>query len=150
MGRLEIYGLALLVVAAIVTGAEFHGRHVGREQSDEKHERAALKQARESAEKEKAERDKLLERSTNYEQQIAQIKLDSANRPARVVRLCDATAASGSVPGAATPAGEPFAEAPNGSGGTPGRDIGRQLYDYADDFKACAIRVNTLIDSWPK
>lgn len=148
MTRLEIYGIALVVLILAFVGAEFHGRHVGRQEQRDEFAAQALKQADESRAREQADRDKLLTVSTNYEQQIAQIKLDAANHPPRIVRLCNAPAAN-PVPGTTAASGQSVGQAPNGSDQSNGEDIGPRLRDYAADFQACAVRLNALIDAWP-
>lgn len=148
MTKLELYAIGLLVLLAIVGGGYYKGHHDGVERTEEKFAEAALKQANESRDKEQAERDKLLTVSTDYEKQIAQIKVDAASRPIPVVRLCDATTTA-TVSTTTTAAGQSQSSATVESKGTAGRDIGGPIYDFADDFKACAVQVNSLLDGWP-
>lgn len=147
MTRLEAYGIALLILILAFVGAEFHGRHIGRQEQRDEFAAQALKQAEQSRAAEQAERDKLLQVSTSYEQQIAQIKVDAASRPARVVRLCNNPATT--VPETAAATGESQSSPATQPAGTNGVDIGPGLRDYAADFKACAIQVNALLDAWP-
>lgn len=147
--KLELYAIGALLLLAVAAALYFKGHHDGVERTEEKVAAAAAKQAEESRQHEQAERDKLLSVSQSYEQQISQIKVDAASRPARIVRLCDATTTA-TVSSSTTATGESQSSATVESSGTAGRDIGRPLYDYADDFKACAVQVNSLLDAWPK
>lgn len=147
VNKLELYGIALVVLLAVMAGAYFKGRSNGVDATEDRYAQAALQQAQESAKKEQADRDKLLNVSISYEQQLAQSKIDAASRPARVVRLCDVTATS--LPQAPTPTGEPLPQAASESGAGTRFDIGSRLRDYSERYQACAIQVNALIDAWP-
>lgn len=153
--KLEIYAIVLVLLAAVGTALYFRGHHVGYTEAKDEYAAAALKQAQESQAKEQAQRDQLLQASTNYEQQIAQIKVDAASKPPSVVRVCNRTAEA-TVSSTAKIAFGLGGSDPAGLGGANGSDhpestdIGPDLDAYKIAVQNMALQCSKIQQNWPK
>lgn len=132
--------IKIAFLAAIFAG----GYYVGHRMSEAKWQHAATEQADafqkallDNLAVERAAAAANQETSNALQEELAQIRTERDRlraRPVRTVRLCTTPAADG-VPAAAAPAGgrDGAAPAPFASSGAAGPDIGRGLYDLADD-----------------
>ncbi len=154
--KLIIIGIAVLALIGSVTAWVIgYGNDRAQEARDEviaEYTARAEKQRNESLAKEKADRDELQRISATYEQQITDLR--NTARPVPLIRVpkCPGPV---SVSSAATVTGESSPETPGEPSRTDGRDspeiqLSHDLRDYAKEFQACALRVNAIIDAWPR
>lgn len=148
--RLELYGIAIVILGLLFTGAEFHGRYVGRNETKDEFAAQALKQAEESRATEQAQRDKYQAGVISYEQQIAQLKIDAATRPSKSCWV--PKPATTVVPETSVAPARIEPTSANGPSGANGEfiDVGPAITQTAYDCKAIAIRLNKVLELWPR
>lgn len=152
MNKLELYGIALVVLLAVLVGAYFKGRSVGVEVTENKFASAALEQERKATEKESADRALINQSSATYESHIADLRAAIALKPSSSVRVCNTNASQ--VPSAATTPSKFIAADPAQLGAANGSDhsidIGPALDRYKEDVQALALRCDAILKAWPR
>jgi hypothetical protein len=138
--RLYIYGAIGLLFAGISLTAYIQTKRVGALKSELSTAEATIAAERENTRKAN-------EASERYAVSLENLKAARARTPTRTVRLCVNTGVpeAGTTPGTDATGEERVSEA-LGSNIKASRDIGRELYELADEADECSVRLEALQD----
>lgn len=150
IAKWELYLIAALLTCAACLASYFYGHYEGTMETKTEYAAAALKQANESREAEQAERDKYQAGAIDYERQISQLKLDAVAKPAKSCWVPKPATADVSEASATSTRPEPTSA--NGPARETGEylDVGSALKAEAYDCKAIAMRLNKVLELWPR